>query len=71
MTCWRRLYEWQKAGVWPAVQQLLVTKLPMTDKIDWSRAMVGRMPEQTTKESPTSLSAPVKEEEEQDASRAA
>jgi transposase len=42
MTCWRRLYEWQKAGVWQSVHELLVAKLPEADKIDWSRALVGR-----------------------------
>ena len=42
MTCWRRLYEWQKAGVWPDVVKLLLMKLPEADKIDWSRALVGR-----------------------------
>lgn len=42
MTCWRRLYEWQKAGVWQKVAGLLIAKLPDADKIDWSRALVGR-----------------------------
>jgi transposase len=42
MTCWRRLYEWQKVGVWQSVHELLVAKLPEADKIDWSRALVGR-----------------------------
>jgi len=42
MTCWRRLYEWQKAGVWQKVAGLLIAKLPDADKINWSRALVGR-----------------------------
>jgi transposase len=42
MTCWRRLYEWQKAGVWQLVHELLVAKLPEAEKINWSRALVGR-----------------------------
>ena len=42
MTCWRRLYEWQKAGVWSEVSKVLIAKLPEADKIDWSRARVGR-----------------------------
>lgn len=42
MTCWRRLYEWQQAGVWPEVAKLLQEKLPEADKLDWSRALVGR-----------------------------
>jgi transposase len=42
MTCWRRLYEWQQAGVWQQVSKLLQEKLPEADKLDWSRALVGR-----------------------------
>ena len=42
MTCWRRLYEWQKAGVWQEVSKVLIAKLPESEKMDWSRALVGR-----------------------------
>jgi transposase len=38
MSCWRRLREWQQAGLWPILQQLLLAKLPEAQKIDWSRA---------------------------------
>jgi transposase len=38
MSCWRRLREWQQAGVWPILQQLLLAKLPDAPKIDWARA---------------------------------
>ena len=39
MTCWRRLRDWQAAGVWDALHQFLLTKLHEAGKIDWSRAM--------------------------------
>lgn len=50
MTCWRRLYEWQKAGVWQQVAALLIAKLPDADKIDWARALVGRSTMQSSPE---------------------
>ncbi len=37
MTCLRRLRDWQIAGVWPAVQQILAENLRNGDRIDWSR----------------------------------
>jgi transposase len=40
MTCWRRLQEWQHAGVWEKLHQLLLAKLRGADRIDWSRAAV-------------------------------
>lgn len=40
MTCWNRLHEWNQAGVWPRLHQVLLAKLQGADKIDWSRASV-------------------------------
>ncbi len=40
MTCWRRLREWQEAGVWQRLHELLLSKLRKADQIDWSRAVV-------------------------------
>src|ERR671923_3024417 len=37
MSCWRRLREWQQAGFWPILQELLSRKLPDAHKIDWAR----------------------------------
>jgi len=37
MSCWRRWRDWQQAGVWKGLQELLVLKLSSTNKIDWSR----------------------------------
>ena len=40
MSCWRRLRDWQTAGVWHALHQLLLTRLDNAGEIDWSRAAV-------------------------------
>ena len=40
MTCWRRLRDWQRAGVWDKLHRVLLAKLRGADGIDWSRAAV-------------------------------
>jgi transposase len=40
MTCWRRLTEWHKAGVWEELHKVLLDRLGEADQIDWSRASV-------------------------------
>ena len=40
MTCWRRLRDWQAAGVWDRLHRRLLDKLHAADQIDWSRAVV-------------------------------
>jgi transposase len=40
MTCWRRLRDWQQAGIWDKLHRLLLDKLGRADQIDWSRACV-------------------------------
>jgi transposase len=40
MTCWRRLREWQEAGVWERLHQTLLDRLGEADLIDWERASV-------------------------------
>lgn len=40
MTCWRRLRDWQEAGVWERLHELVLARLQAADKIDWSRAAV-------------------------------
>ena len=40
MTCWRRLRDWQKAGVWQRIHHLLLQKLHQAEHIDGSRAVV-------------------------------
>jgi transposase len=37
-TCWRRLRDWQEAGVWERLHRALLDRLGQADEIDWSRA---------------------------------
>lgn len=39
-TCWRRLRDWQEAGVWLALHHLLLARLQLAERIDWSRVSV-------------------------------
>jgi len=38
VTCWRRLRDWQDAGVWDRLHQTLLDQLGEAGRIDWSRA---------------------------------
>lgn len=38
VTCWRRLRDWQEAGVWDRLHRELLDRLGEADHIDWSRA---------------------------------
>ena len=40
MTCWRRLAEWQRAGVWQRLHEVLLDRLRAADALDFSRAVV-------------------------------
>jgi transposase len=40
MTCWRRLRDWQIAGLWQRLWQSLLDELGQADAIEWQRAMV-------------------------------
>jgi transposase len=40
MTCWRRLQEWNEAGVWQRLHELLLAELHAADKLDWSRTII-------------------------------
>ena len=40
MTCWRRLRDWQEAGVWLSLHRVLLDRLGEAGRIDWSRASV-------------------------------
>ena len=37
-TCWRRLRDWQEAGVWGKLHRVFLDRLGEADKIDWERA---------------------------------
>ncbi len=53
MTCWRRLRDWQVAGVWQQLHETLLAKLQGTGKIDWSRAVVDSSSIRALKGGPT------------------
>jgi transposase len=38
MTCWRRLREWQEAGVWEELHHKLLDRLGKAEQIDWERS---------------------------------
>jgi transposase len=40
MTCWRRLRDWQHAGLWDLTHFVLLNWLSRDGQIDWSRAVV-------------------------------
>jgi transposase len=40
VSCWRRLRDWQEAGVWDALHASLLTKLRAANQIDFSRVVV-------------------------------
>ena len=37
-TCWRRLRDWQEAGVWEELHRALLDRLGEADRIEWERA---------------------------------
>lgn len=37
MTCWRRLRDWQEAGLWDQLHTTLLERLRYADQIDWER----------------------------------
>ena len=42
MTCWRRLRDWNEAGVWTQLQQVLLERLDDGHAINWARAATMR-----------------------------
>ena len=40
MSCWRRLRDWQEAGIWQPIHFVLLDWLARYGQIDWSRAVV-------------------------------
>ena len=40
MTCWRRLRDWQAAGVWEKIWRVLLDELGLADEIDWSKVVI-------------------------------
>jgi len=40
MTCWRRLREWDEAGVWQRLHEVLLAERNAASRLDWSRCVV-------------------------------
>lgn len=40
VSCWRRLQDWQKRGIWKTLHEILLAFLQAEEKIDWSRAVI-------------------------------
>ena len=40
MSCWRRLRDWQQAGVWDLIHFALLNWLSRENQIDWSCAVI-------------------------------
>ncbi|MBX9394729.1 hypothetical protein K4749_14265 [Streptomyces sp. TRM72054] len=40
MTCWRRLRDWNNAGVWQRLHEALPAELRAADRLDMSRALI-------------------------------
>ena len=40
MTCWRRLRDWNEAGVWQRLHETLLAELNAAARLDWSRCVV-------------------------------
>lgn len=40
VTCWRRLRDWERAGVWRRLHRVLLARLDEAHQLDWSRACV-------------------------------
>ncbi|WP_432715403.1 IS5 family transposase [Streptomyces lavendulae] len=58
MTCWRRLAAWNDAGVWDQLHLVLLKKLRVAKKLDWSRAVIDS-PRQGRSAGPKSGPSPV------------
>jgi transposase len=41
MTCWRRLRDWQQAGVWPEIARVLRDEIPEARRIDFDRVVTA------------------------------
>jgi len=39
MTCWRRLRDWQQAGIWPQIARVLREEVPEARRIDFDRVV--------------------------------
>lgn len=40
VTCWRRLRDWNEAGVWDRLHEALLIELNAAGEIDWTRGVI-------------------------------
>jgi transposase len=59
MTCWRRLRDWNEAGVWQKLHELLLSELRAADLLDFSRAAVDSSHLRAMKGGPATGPSPV------------
>jgi transposase len=43
ITCWRRLRDWQRAGVWQQLHHVLLEQLSRDSRLHWSRASLDSL----------------------------
>jgi transposase len=53
MTCWRRLRDWNDAGAWQRLHEVVLADLGEANRIDWSRAVVASSHVRALKGGPT------------------
>src|SRR5213080_3268047 len=63
LTCWRRLDEWQEAGVWERLHELLLARLRAAGEIEWARAVADSSHVQAKKGAPRRARARLTEPE--------
>ena len=51
-TCWRRLEEWERAGVWERLHAVLLDQLQAAGEVEWSRAVADSSHVQAKKGAP-------------------
>ncbi|MFD8222191.1 IS5 family transposase [Streptomyces sp. NPDC059697] len=59
MTCWRRLRDWNDAGVWQRLHESLLAELNAAGALDWSRAVIDGSHVRAMKGGPPTGPSPV------------
>ncbi|WP_316770404.1 IS5 family transposase [Streptomyces sasae] len=59
MTCWRRLRDWNDAGVWQRLHESLLAELNAAGALDWSRAVIDGSHVRALKGGPKTGPSPV------------
>jgi transposase len=58
MTCWRRLEEWNAAGVWRRLHQILLDELNGAAQLDLSRAVIDSSHVRAARRGPKAVAVP-------------